>query len=64
MDFRNPIGVPYHTPVVFFRGPDLLLKSIVAYRAFFINFMQPNVSLVKKLMMQIDFLGEKLYPVG
>ena len=26
--------------------------------------MQPNVSLIKKLMMHIDFLGKNLYPVG
>ena len=26
--------------------------------------MQPNVSLIKKLMMLIDFLGKNLYPVG
>ena len=31
MNFQNPIGVPYHAPVVFFRGPDFLLKSTVAY---------------------------------
>ena len=31
---------------------------------FLIHFMQPNVSLIKKLMMHIDFLGKNLYPVG
>ena len=31
---------------------------------FLIHFMQPNVSLIKNLMMHIDFLGKILYPVG
>ena len=31
---------------------------------FLIHFMQPNVSLIKKLMTHIDFLGKNLYPVG
>ena len=31
---------------------------------FLIHFMQPNASLIKKLIMQIYFLGKKLYPVG
>ena len=31
---------------------------------FLIHFMQPNVSLIKKIMMHIDFLGKNLYPVG
>ena len=26
--------------------------------------MQPNSSLIKKIMMHIDFLGKNLYPVG
>ena len=27
-------------------------------------FMQPNISLIKKLMMHIDFLGKNISPVG
>ena len=32
--------------------------------SFLIHFMQLNVSLIKKLMMRIVFLGKNLYPVG
>jgi hypothetical protein len=42
---------------------NLGLKKINIW-PFLIHFMQPNVSLIKKLMMHIDFLGKNLYPVG